>query len=459
MSNELLQFLFDDPGPSPMTVSELTSKIKTELELRFRSVWVEGEIVNFSEAGSGHWYFSLNDGFSQIKASCFRSTNQRVRFKPQNGITVRVRGSLTVYEPRGEYQIVVDSLKPVGEGALRLAFEQIREKLDREGLFDVALKRRLPAFPRKVGVVTSPAGAAFFDILNVLSRRARSVGIVLIPTVVQGESAGVEIIRAIRTANEYSRLASSKIDVLIVGRGGGAAEDLWAFNEEGVARAIRLSEIPIISAVGHEIDITIADMIADLRAATPSAAAEIVAQREEDIEERVRRASENIEQALNLKILAVENRLQLSEFSPVFTELPGRIKSSLSRTDELRKSLSAALSRRRNIANQKLTSASARLSPVYLNSALRAARRNFEDLEKRNRTGAGAIVDGKRGGLEILMAKLDTLSPLSVLERGFSITENEAGDIIRNSHQTGAGEKLKIRLANGKLNAEVLSTE
>lgn len=459
MSNELLQFLFDDPGPRPMTVSELTAQVKTQLELRFRSVWVEGEVIGFTAHGSGHWYFSLNDGISQLRATCFRSSNQRIKFKPQNGITVRARGSLTVYEPRGEYQLVVESLQPVGEGALRIAFEQVREKLDREGLFDVALKRRLPAFPRKIGVITSPTGAAFFDILNVLSRRARSVGIVLIPTVVQGESAGIEIVRAIREANEYSRLAESKIDVLIVGRGGGAAEDLWAFNEEGVARAIRLSEIPVISAVGHEVDTTIADMIADVRAATPSAAAEIVAQREEDIEDRVRRASDDIEQALNLKILAAENRLQQSEFSPVFTELPGRVRSLLSRTDELRASLSAALSVRHNLANQRLTSASGRLSPVHLNSALRAARKNFEDFEKRNRTAAGSAIDGKRAQLDILMAKLDTLSPLSVLKRGFSITENETGEIIRNAHQTSAGEKLKIRLANGKLNAEVLSTE
>src|SRR5687768_10686783 len=285
MESSVLKALFDDKEPQPWTVSELNAKVRVEVERRFQNVWVEGEIINFTAARSGHWYFTLHDSASKLKAACYRGTNYRIRFQPFDGLQVRVRGRLSVYEPSGEYQLMVDSLEPVGEGARRVAFEQIKAKLAGEGFFDIALKRPLPPFPRRIGVVTSPNGAAFFDILHVLSRRARSVSVLLIPTRVQGEGAGFEIARAVALANEYNLMtdAGSRIDTLIVGRGGGSADDLWVFNEEMVARAIRASAIPVISAVGHEIDHTIADLASDLRAATPSAAAEIVAACEEDI--------------------------------------------------------------------------------------------------------------------------------------------------------------------------------
>ncbi|HLA96421.1 MAG TPA: exodeoxyribonuclease VII large subunit, partial [Pyrinomonadaceae bacterium] len=282
MDSPLLRSLFEEEERRPATVSELNSDIRVALERSFASVWVEGEITNFHQAVSGHWYFSLTDGDSFIKAACFKGTNFRIRFMPFDGLQVRVRGRLTVYEPRGEYQLMVESLEPVGEGALTVAFEQIKAKLQKEGLFEQDLKRPLPPFPRKVGIVTSPTGAAVHDIVTVLERRARSISVVILPTLVQGEFAGGQIAAAIRLANEFNLTAddTAKIDVLIVGRGGGSAEDLWAFNEEVVARAIRASLIPVISAVGHEVDFTIADFVADVRAATPSAAAEIVAMAE-----------------------------------------------------------------------------------------------------------------------------------------------------------------------------------
>jgi exodeoxyribonuclease VII large subunit len=237
----LLQSLFDDEERRPLSVSELNAQVRGELERRFASVWVEGEVVNFVAAKSGHWYFTLHDGTSQLRAACYRGANYRIKFQPFDGLQVRVRGRLTLYEPRGEYQILVESLEPVGEGALRVAFEQIKSKLEAEGLFSPQLKRKLPLLPRRVGVVTSPNGAAYFDILHVLSRRTRSVHIVLIPTRVQGESAGEEIREAIRFANQYNKKAAKneRIDVLIVGRGGGSDEDLWDFNEERIARTIR----------------------------------------------------------------------------------------------------------------------------------------------------------------------------------------------------------------------------
>ena len=248
-------------------MSDLTAAVKSQVERHFTDVWVEGEIVNFVAARSGHWYFTLHDANSQIKAACYRGANNRIRFQPFDGLQVRLRGRLSLYVPKGEFQLLVESLEPVGEGARKIAFEQIRSRLDGEGLFDDALKRPLPPFPRRIGVVTSPNGAAFFDILHVLSRRARSVSVLLIPTRVQGDEAGEEICAAVRAANEYNRSAADgRLEVLIVGRGGGSSEDLWAFNEEIVARAIRASEIPVISAVGHEVDHTIAELAADRRA-------------------------------------------------------------------------------------------------------------------------------------------------------------------------------------------------
>ena len=338
MKSPLLDSLFDEEERRPLTVSELNEQVKRALERGFSSVWLEGEIVNFIAANSGHWYFTLHDGFSQLKAACFIRNNMRIRFKPFDGLQVRVRGKLSVYQPKGEYQILVESLQPVGEGALKVAFEQIKNKLAKEGLFDEELKRPLPYFPKRVGVVTSPNGAAFHDILNVLGRRTKTVHITLIPTRVQGETAGEEIENAIKLANRLNKAAEEKIDVLIVGRGGGSAEDLWAFNEERVARAIRNSEIPVISAVGHEIDYTIADFTADVRAATPSAAAEIVAENEENLENFILQRKQDLIQLINYKILQRQNHLQELIFASVFHEFQtgseiGNMKRKTSRSD------------------------------------------------------------------------------------------------------------------------------
>src|SRR6266481_229091 len=250
MNQPLFSALFDETERRPLTVSELTAAVRTALEARFTSVWVEGEISNFKAHSSGHWYFTIKDEAAQLRAKCFRSSNTRIRFRPQDGLHVRARGRLTVYPPRGEYELVVESLDPVGAGALRIAFEQMRDRLKAEGLFAPELKRPVPMFPRRVGVITSPNGAAIRDILNVISRRTRTVHVLFAPARVQGDGATGEVVRAIKFLNEF------------------------------VARAMRNSAIPVISAVGHETDFTIADLVADMRAATPSAAAEIVAAHE-----------------------------------------------------------------------------------------------------------------------------------------------------------------------------------
>jgi len=462
MSKSLLQSLFDETEERrPLTVSEINLQVRSEIERRFASVWVEGEIVNFMDARSGHWYFTLHDGLSQLKAACYKGSNYKIRFQPFDGLQVRVRGRLTLYEPKGEYQMMVESLEPVGEGALKVAFEQIRSKLAAEGLFDEAIKRPLPAFPKKIGVVTSPTGAAFFDILHVLSRRARSVSIILIPTRVQGETAGDEISQAIRFANQFNAgvVSKDKIDVLIVGRGGGSAEDLWAFNEELVARTIRLSEIPVISAVGHEVDFTIADFAADLRAATPSAAAEIVAQKEEDICRYLESRTSDLEQLINYRLLKAQSGLQSLSLSPVFVEFPNSVKELGYEINDLQQRMRSIILENSKNKAERLALATARLSPLGLTAKLGGYETRLALLGKRQIFAGSEIAAIKAKDLGVMMAKLDALSPLSVLNRGFSITEKENGEIVRNSKQTQTGDKLNIRLANGKLSAEVLASE
>src|SRR5688572_16829030 len=332
----LLAALFEEEERRPWTVSELNAQVRVAVERQFASVWVEGEVVDFRRASSGHWYFNLNDGASQLKCVCWKGTNWKIRFKPENGLTVRLRGRLTFWEAKGELKLTVDSIEPVGEGALLIAFEQIKAKLAAEGLFDAALKRKLPTFPRRIGVITSPSGAALHDILTVLKRRARSISIVLIPTQVQGETAGEQIARAITKINHFCDgcVEGDRIDVLIVGRGGGSAEDLWAFNEEVVARAIRASGIPVISAVGHETDFTIADFVADVRAATPSAAAEIVAQAEAEICDLLRRRSNELKDLMNMRMLNLRNDVQSLSSATVFSDFPARVAGLRFRVDQ-----------------------------------------------------------------------------------------------------------------------------
>lgn len=461
MKSKLLESLFNEQERRPLTISELNAEVKKEIERRFASVWIEGEIVNFVEAHSGHWYFTLHDGDSQLKSACYRGSNWKIRFKPFDGLQVRVRGKLSLYEPRGEYQILVESLEPVGEGALKVAFEQIKLKLGKERLFDEEYKRALPLFPRRVGVVTSPNGAAFHDILNVISRRTRSVSVVLVPTRVQGELAGEEIRQAVVLANEFNKTASDKekIDVLIVGRGGGSAEDLWAFNEERLAREIFASEIPVISAVGHEIDWTIADLVADVRAATPSAAAEIVAEREDSLELFILQRTQDLFQIVDYKILQSKTDLQELALSPVFTEFPQKIRDWNYEVEDFQERLADALNEKLKIQNEKLENISNRLSPIKLASKLNKKKTRLAVLTERNQNAIQNAVNAKDEKLKIEMASLNALSPLAVLNRGFSIAETDSGVILRDAKKIKTGDEVKILLSRGKLKTRVLEVE
>ncbi len=461
MKSSLLNALFDDETRRPLTVSELNEQVKGELERRFASVWVEGEITNFLAANSGHWYFSLHDGDSQLKAACYVRNNLRIRFQPFDGLQVRVRGKLSLYAPRGAYQILVESLQPVGEGALKVAFEQIKLKLAKERLFDEEFKRPLPFFPRRVGVVTSPNGAAFHDILNVLSRRTRTVNITLIPTLVQGEFAGEKITEAIEAANKFNKIASEaeKFDVLIVGRGGGSSEDLWAFNEERVARAIFASEIPVISAVGHETDFTIADFVADRRAPTPSAAAEIVAESEDQIEAFIIGRRQNLFQLISYKLLASRAGFQELALSPVLSEFPQKIKDWRYEIEDFDEQMIDALREKLKLKEKKLQNLANRLSPIKLASKLNEKKTRLAVLSQKQISAIKDIIDSKDEKLKIKMASLDALSPLSVLGRGFSIVKNEKGGILRQANQAEIGGELEIILSKGKIKSKVLSAE
>ena len=434
----LLQILFDEDERVPMSVSELTNGIRLELERRFAAVWVEGELIGFTAAASGHWYMTLSDGDAKLKTVCWRSTAARITFRPQTGMTIRVRGKVTHYGPTGETQLTVTSMQPSGEGALAIAFEQIRSKLEREGLFDPSLKRPIPFFPRKIGIITSPNGAAYHDIIHVLSRRAASISSLLLPTRVQGEGAADEIRNAVETANAFNLTLPLKdrMDVLIVGRGGGAAEDLWAFNDENLARALRASEIPVISAVGHEIDVTMADLVADLRAATPSAAAELVAGREEDIANGLR--NRELQLTRMLAQLMFETNVE-------FRDLERRLRVGFAGKYD------AAVSLFENL--------SSRLTPATLTAKVATGEARLSALIQRQVTAEKQFLTAKNEHVERQMAKLHALSPLNVLNRGFSVTQTADGRILRDAADVNPGDKLKIRLANGKLNAEVLSAE
>ncbi len=436
--NPLLQLLFEEVELRPLTVSELNSEVRTLLERKFTNVWVEGEIVNFMAAASGHWYFNLNDGTTQLKCVCWKGTNYRVRFRPQNGNKVRIRGKITFWEAKGELKLTVDSLEPSGEGALRAAYDQIKATLEAEGLFAPELKRQIPYFPRKVGIVTSPTGAAYFDIHNVLTRRAGSVCIVLVPTIVQGETAADSIRQAVIDVNIYNRglATDEKIDVLIVGRGGGSAEDLWAFNDELLARTLRMSEIPVISAVGHEIDWTIADLIADVRAATPSAAAEIVAGREEDLLNGLIAREQKLARMMDYLIL---------ESNAYVSELTSRMRE--------------AFAGQYRTATTLFSKISSRITPQSLLSKVTVSRHKLSVQSQRQETAVERNLKAKQERFALNVAKLDALSPLSVMHRGFSITQSDDGRILRDPAEVRAGDKLKILLEKGKLNAEVLAED
>lgn len=426
--------------PQVFSVSELNKSIRGMLEGQFPLLWLKGEISNFKPHSSGHWYFSLKDSKAQISAVMFRGFNQGVRFKPTEGMEVLVRGKITVYEPRGGYQIFCELMDPVGAGAMQMAFEQLKAKLQSEGLFDQARKRALPKLPQHVAVVTSPTGAAIRDILNVLGRRFKSLKVTLVPAVVQGAQAPKSIIAAIELANRLN-----DVDVMIVGRGGGSVEDMWCFNDEQVARAIAASRIPTISAVGHEIDFTIADFVADLRAPTPSAAAEIVVKSTAELSESVDlrkkqlwRLWQHKMQMLARQVVFLQQRL---------VDPKRRLQDLAQRCDELQARLNLAIEN--SLKHQR---AQVQMCQQKLGSPLQRISLQRQKLSQFDLLLRGQVqiqMERSRARYNQLALLLDSLSPLKVLDRGYAIA-TQGQQVVTDASTLKVGDELNVQVAKGR---------
>ena len=434
-----------------LTVSELTAGIRSSLEQEFREVWVEGEVSNCRIWNTGHVYFTLKDQGSQLKAVMFRSATRYLRFTLEDGLHVVARGSIGVYEPKGEYQLVCEHLDPHGRGALQLAFEQLKRKLQAEGLFAAARKRPLPVLPRRIAIVTSLDGAALRDIIKVLARRYPQAHLVVRPCRVQGDGAAEEIARALRAVTRVPH-----VDVAIVGRGGGSIEDLWAFNEEVVARAIAASPVPVISAVGHEVDVTIADFVADVRAPTPSAAAEIVVRARDEVCARLDALTGRLQSAMLADLQRRRHALQLLTSSRglagwrVRVAMRGRHVAEL--THQLRRATVARISgqfRRHQALRRRLDAKDVRRSFAGMRGRLAGADARLQAAAARRR-------DHSRARLSALAGRLETLSPLAVLARGYAVCWNEDRTaIIRRATEVAPGAVIRVTLHEGELACEV----
>jgi exodeoxyribonuclease VII large subunit len=455
------------------TVSELNARIRALLDERFGEIWVSGEISGVRLASSGHYYFTLKDGDSQVKCACFRMAARYLRFKPADGVAVIARGRLDVYDARGEYQLLVEHLEPQGYGALQFAFEQLKKKLSEEGLFHAERKRALPKYPRRIGIVTSPAGAVLQDILNVLTRRFPGLHVLIYPAQVQGEGSGEQVCRGLRWFSE-SRWA----DVVILARGGGSLEDLWTFNEEAVARAIADSSVPVVSAVGHETDFTIADFVADLRAPTPSAAAELVVSTRDQVLEAITGCRRILEQQIRYRLSVGARRLHERGVDRATTVVHRSIGRGFQRADEMERCAADAFRRLLRTRLQSWQDLDVRVRRMDLRLRLAEARRRHESATARlwvsmeellrNRRDAIAAarshirsgdlrrrVEGARARLDSLTTQLTHLSPLHVLQRGYAIVQDLSGRVIKDSAETAVGQDLRVRLAKGALNVEV----
>ena len=437
-------------SPAIYTVSRLNQAVRLLLEQQMGQVWISGEISNFTQPASGHWYFTLKDDGAQVRCAMFRNSNRRVTFRPQHGQQMLVRANITLYEPRGDYQIIVESMQPAGEGLLQQRYEQLKQRLAAEGLFDQGLKKALPDPARQVGVITSKTGAALHDVLHVLQRRDPSLPVVIYPTAVQGEDAPAQIVCAIELANRRN-----ECDVLIVGRGGGSLEDLWSFNDERVARAIFASRIPIVSAVGHETDVTIADFVADLRAPTPSAAAEMVSRNQTELLRQLQTQQQRLEMAMDYYLASRNQR---------FTRLHHRLQQQhpqlrLARQQtqlvRLRQRLESAADTALRRAAQQQQRLSQRLSQHTPLPRIHRLQTRLQQQEYRLSQAMNARLGGARERFGTLAAHLEAVSPLATLARGYSVTSAADGQVLKQTRQVQAGDRLTTRLADGVVESEV----
>jgi exodeoxyribonuclease VII large subunit len=443
-------FSFRPPERRVWKVRDLVASVRTHIEREYSDAWVEGEISNFRAPESGHLYFTLKDGNAQIRVVMFRSCARRLRFRPADGLQVLVRGRLTIYEDRGELQIAAEYLEPKGAGSLQLAFDQLKAKLEAEGLFAPASKKPIPPLPARIGVVTSAQAAALRDILNVLQRRHHSVNVLIYPAQVQGDAAAREVSAGIRFFNQHDN-----VDVIVVARGGGSAEDLAAFNDETLARTIAASEIPVISAVGHETDFTIVDFVADLRAPTPSAAAELVIRSRQEVEDHAAALRERLGRAMRYRLLMGRQALTQLAQHGAFAGMMELIRQRQQKLDDL--------SHRLELAERQLLERLRRhwetISSAVRHSDLRLV---LSGMRKELDSGTQALVSAMHKGLlqqrvrsERFELILQSLSPLAILERGYALVFDSEGNLLKDAHRVQVGDRISARLAHGEVQAAV----
>ena len=453
-AGDQLGFTFRPLDRRIWTVRDLIAAVRTQLEREYTDTWVEGEISNFRAAESGHLYFTLKDESAQIRVVIFRSQARLLRFRPENGMQIVARGRVTVYEDRGELQVLAEYLEPKGAGALRVAFEQLKAKLQAEGLFETSRKKPIPPMPRRIGIITSPQAAALRDILNILRRRHHAASVLIFPAQVQGESAPLEVSAGIRHFNK-----THHVDVIIVARGGGSAEDLAAFNHEGLARTVASSQIPVISAVGHETDFTIIDFVSDLRAPTPSAAAELVIRSRQDIEEQTETLHRRLERAMRYRLLMGRQALTELGQHGAFARMMDAINSRQQKVDELVFRLERA---ERQILEQHRRRWETAASAVRHYDVRRMLAGVRQQLDARVETIAGTmrqLLLQHHGRLDRLAAELEALSPVAILDRGYALVFDAKGNLLKDARKVQTGDAISARLAHGTIDAQVTNNK
>jgi exodeoxyribonuclease VII large subunit len=432
------------------TVSRLNSEVRLTLELQFRQLWLVGEVSNFVAASSGHWYFSLKDQAAQVKVAMFKTTNRNATFTPRNGQQVMVRARISVYEPRGEYQLLADFIEPAGDGLLRQQYEQLKAKLAAEGLFAPERKKPLPLNARKIGVITSPTGAAIRDILTVLQRRAPAIEVIIYPSLVQGAQAASDLTAALNHA-----IRRNECDVLVIGRGGGSLEDMWCFNDETLARTIAHCPIPIVSAVGHEIDFSISDFVADLRAATPSAAAELVSPDQQHQLTQLLQLKQRLAQSMRQRLGFAAQRF-LHQHSKLQLLHPARrLQQQQQRLDELQIRLSQAMQQRLHRKTQQWQLQQKSLALVSPQQRLQRQQQQLQQLQHKLQQAVAGQQQKQWQRWQRLSGQLHIVSPLATLQRGYSIVFSTQGTVIKDQQQVAPGEQIQVRLAKGSLRARV----
>jgi exodeoxyribonuclease VII large subunit len=436
------------------TVSDLTARIRDLFAKNFTDISVQGEISNCREAQSGHFYFTLKDERAQVRCVLFKNQQRGMKFRPQDGVQVTVRGSISVYESRGEYQIYVESLDPVGRGALQLAFEQLKKRLEAEGLFDAARKKPLPLLPSRIGLITSPSGAAVRDVVRILTRRFPNVHLTLYPVRVQGDGAAEEIVEALQCFHK-----KLTVDVILLVRGGGSLEDLWAFNEEGVARAVAHSSIPVICGVGHETDFTIADFVADIRASTPSAAAELVVQTRREFDKHVADLKDELESLIRYRIVEFSRRVHGLGARRGFRRPLDLLRQHRQRADELTSRLGLGLRRRLQLSRRRFTAAHLRIARFDFHAKIGRLRLGLQSRSTELGVRIERALRVKWERWERLSVQLQERGPMKALDRGYAIATDAAGNVIRDAEQVAIGDNVEIRLHRGRLSTEVKKKE